>query len=438
MNTEERTDSSSYSEGSPPQADPVAETSPGATARNRPRSILGRLAGHWKGILLTWLLVSAPVAYAIYRIEVPTYEAFSLLQVEPMRELLFAIERQNPMDLQGFEPYLQTQVQLITSDRVLDSALGADPRIAQLPMIRESEDPTGDLRRKLKVEVVDKHSYLIRVALATGDPQQSAMIVNAVVDAYMAEHTEYHRSANKALTKSLNDELDRLGKEIMQKKADLKKLAENSYLGLITVNRVAANKDNLQLPSLDAVSEEQFGRAADRLIQADLELIDAQARLETARRARKAGEARLGDQPAIARDATADEKLRELEATVDEVKRRRIGYLQYLENLKVRREKPNDALSMSMMNQELTSLLRMQDLVTQKLEQLNFEAKQDVYRITQHDRAGVPKVPTNGHRPRDMAAASVGVLFLILGAFLTRELTATRIAAREVTPEPEE
>jgi hypothetical protein len=258
------------------------------------------------------------------------------------------------------------------------------------------------------------------------------MIVNAVVDAYMAEHMEYHRSANKALTKSLNDELDKLDQGISQKKSELRKLAENSYLGLITVNRVAANKDNLQLPSLDAVSEEQFARAADRLIQADLELIDAQAKLETARRAFKAIEQGATNQTLIAR-----EKVRDLEAAVDEVKRRRIGYLQYLENLKVHREKPNDALSASMMNQELASLVRMQELVTQKLEQLHFETKQDVYRITQHDRAGVPKVPTNGHRPRDMAAASVGVLFLILGAFLTRELTATPIAARDVMPEPE-
>ena len=71
-----------------------------------------------------------------------------------------------------------------------------------------------------------------------------------------------------------------------------------------------------------------------------------------------------------------------------------------------------------MVNQELSSLLKMQEIINQKLEQLNFETKQDVYRISQHDRAGVPKVPSNNKRLKYMAAAPVGVLFLIFGWFL--------------------
>ena len=58
-----------------------------------------------------------------------------------------------------------------------------------------------------------------------------------------------------------------------------------------------------------------------------------------------------------------------------------------------------------MVTQELGSLLRMQELVTQRLEQLNFETKQDVYRISLHDRAGVPKIPSNNKRLKFIAAA---------------------------------
>jgi hypothetical protein len=88
----------------------------------------------------------------------------------------------------------------------------------------------------------------------------------------------------------------------------------------------------------------------------------------------------------------------------------------------------------SFLNQELMSLQRMKDIVNQKLEQLTFEEKRDVYRIAQHDRAGVPKATMNGDRPRDMVAASLGLLWLVLGAFLTREFAATRIAAGDLTP----
>ncbi len=174
---------------------------------------------------------------------------------------------------------------------------------------------------------------------------------------------------------------------------------------------------------------------ADRLIQADLELIGAQAKLETARRTRKPVEARPGDPagtprpPAIAGSSstTSEEKLRELEDAVEEVKRKRIGYMQYLENVKVQTKvKHSDALITTMVNQELASLLKMQDLIVQKLEQLNFETKQDVYRITLHDRAGVPKVPLNNQRIVYMAAVPFVVLFLILAMFLTQEIKAAR------------
>ena len=109
------------------------------------------------------------------------------------------------------------------------------------------------------------------------------------------------------------------------------------------------------------------------------------------------------------------------------MKRKRIGYMQYLEAVKVQSKvKSSDTLTATMVNEELASLLKMQDLITQKLEQLNFESKQDVYRVTLHDRAGVPKVPANNKRIQYMAVAPFVVLFLILGVFLTQEIKAAR------------
>ena len=47
------------------------------------------------------------------------------------------------------------------------------------------------------------------------------------------------------------------------------------------------------------------------------------------------------------------------------------------------------------------------------------------------DKAQVPQTPSNNKRIKYMAAAPVGVLFLILGMFLVRELRAARVAAPE-------
>jgi polysaccharide biosynthesis transport protein len=441
MNTDDRSDSSSQTPPAGhafPQSDTAAELSPNPTPQRQRRSILGRLAGHWWEILLLWLVVSTPLAYVIYLLIEPTYEAFSLLQVEPTKEMLFTISSQNLADMRAYEPYLLTQVRLITSDRVLDAALSTDPRIAKLPMIKQSEDPKADLREQMVVGIVDENTYLIRVALASTDPEEAAMIVNAVVDAYMQMHTAYHRSANKALHQSLDDELDKLTGEILAKKTELKELERSAAIANNVMTRsIAAKKDEVGIPSLDVVSEEQYARVIDRLIQADLELIGAQAKLETAGRVRKAGEAKPGDQPATAGSATAtaEEKLRELESAVEEIKRKRIGYLQYLERVKVQtRAKNSDTLTASMVNQELASLLSMKDILNQKLEQLRFEEKQDVYRITPHDRAGVPKVPSNNERLKYMAAAPVGVLLLLLGWFLMLEINAGPVATSSRAP----
>ena len=70
---------------SPPSQD-LASTS---TPQINPRVILRGLSRHWWRILLLWLVISTPLAFAIYSLIEPTYEAFSLLQVEPTQPQLF-------------------------------------------------------------------------------------------------------------------------------------------------------------------------------------------------------------------------------------------------------------------------------------------------------------------------------------------------------------
>ncbi len=88
-----------------------------------PQSIARRLAGQWRRILLLWLVLATPAAYLIYTLLPPTYEAFSLLQVQPSRPDLFAPGLPDNADRVIGQPYLETQVKLLTSDMVLDAAL---------------------------------------------------------------------------------------------------------------------------------------------------------------------------------------------------------------------------------------------------------------------------------------------------------------------------
>src|SRR5262245_25607751 len=103
-----------------------------------------------------------------------------MLRVEPSKPELFGPAVMK-WDEPSFQAYLQTQCNLILTDRVLDNAV-ADPRVVNCPMIRSSSDPKGDLREKLVVENT-RGTYLIEISLESTDPKEAADIVTAVVDA---------------------------------------------------------------------------------------------------------------------------------------------------------------------------------------------------------------------------------------------------------------
>ncbi len=74
MDTDDTSDANL--EGQAPDAD--RESAP---PTGRP-SIIGGLARQWWRILLTWLVVTTPLVYAIYLVVEPMYEATSLLRAE--------------------------------------------------------------------------------------------------------------------------------------------------------------------------------------------------------------------------------------------------------------------------------------------------------------------------------------------------------------------
>ena len=99
-----------------------------------------------------------------------------MLQVQPVSHGLYGQARSDTIDFRSVTPYLQTQVALITTDRVLTDAL-ASPEIKDLSFIKQSDDSRADLRKNMGVEIV-KDAYMIRVALelANGKRQQRLLM----------------------------------------------------------------------------------------------------------------------------------------------------------------------------------------------------------------------------------------------------------------------
>jgi polysaccharide biosynthesis transport protein len=256
-----------------------------STPQVTPRILIRGLSRHWWRIMLFWLVVSAPLIYLIYMMVEPTYEATSLLQADPMHVDIF-----NPGVLQSSrgdgKPYLLTQVQLITSDSVLNAAL-AKPGISNLPMIRSSKDPKADLRELLNVVIVGDQTYLIRVGLPSQNPDEAAKIVNAVVESYMDQHTSYHKNTNRALKVNMETELGKLEKKIQD--------VESRLLELVDKGKVSVNKhltSNVPGKEADAaaatapetsVTEAEYARAAGELFDMNIKLIDAETALDSAK-----------------------------------------------------------------------------------------------------------------------------------------------------------
>ena len=92
------------------------------------------------------------------------------------------------------------------------------------------------------------------------------------------------------------------------------------------------------------------------------------------------------------------------------------------------KEANSDTLESTMLNHELASYQARKDNVTSNLAQLAFESNQESFRINLVDPAAVPKTPFNNKRLKYMAAAPVGVLFMMLGLFLLLEIKAERVA----------
>ena len=473
-----------------PYSPPSQDLASVSTPQINPRVILRGLSRHWWKILLLWLVISAPLGYAILSSYEPTFEAFSLLQVEPTQPQLFGPLHPG-VDLA--QPYIQSQVHLMTSDKVLDAAISQNPHLAGLPMIQHSMDPKADLRKAINVEIVDGNTYLIRVALSSRNPAEAAEIVNAVVATYLEQHGEYHRSANKTLHNMLATELKKLSNEIEEKKTQLSTLVQEGRVEFIKpkLNPTPIKEDESKSPTaFPTVTRDQYNQTASTLLSTEMEMLELQAELETAQnqlalaiaaqeedkaqgetdrlaarveeefkkdpetislineindakrslenardltqlpndpavvrayrhhkslvaewenlwsQKKDKIEARLAAEGQMKQPAAWQARLTELQVRSEKLKRKKSNLVERIDNLKVdEKATKSDTFKASMLKQELDTKFRMQEIVQMKLEQLSFEDKQDIYRISRIDPAGVPKVPANNKRIKYMAAA---------------------------------
>ena len=169
-------------------------------------------------------------------------------------------------------------------------------------------------------------------------------------------------------------------------------------------------------PTFESYTQEHVQRIIDQMIQTDLELIEAQATLE----------ARLGENQADGISKSTD-ALNEVKIRVAALIKTKEKQAKLYERLKIAKKPVNsDNYDANLLDYEVSSLLPKREQIRTSLQQLNFEAKRDFFRVILVDEASVPKVPANNKREKYLAAAPVGILFLVIGLFLVLEIKAGR------------
>jgi len=130
----------------------------------------------------------------------------------------------------------------------------------------------------------------------------------------------------------------------------------------------------------------------------------------------------------VAGSSKSPDAINELKIKVASLKKKRESQARMLETVKIESKTTSiDTHNAMLLDHDLGTLMTDRDHLKRNLEQLQFEALREDFRVELLDKASVPKTPTNSKMLKYMAAAPVGILFTVLGLFLLLEIKAQRV-----------
>ncbi len=209
-------------------------------------------------------LAGVGVAWGLLAHAVPRYTSTSRIYVE--RALPQVLDAD--MSVVHSSNYLNTQAEIIGSSSVLGNVL-ARPEIKALSSIPAGESGFELLREQLRV-AVGQHDDIINISVELENKDDAALVVNAIVDAYIAQYIEDKKTDFAQVLKILSEEKIRRDdelKHICQRIEAFRK--EHSSLA------VQVNDNN--------VVAQRFGRLAEELNATQVQLLEAKARYDKVR-----------------------------------------------------------------------------------------------------------------------------------------------------------
>ncbi len=119
-----------------------------------------------------------------------------------------------------FPTYQRTQVALITSRMVLNAVL-RDPKVAQLPTVREQLDPIEWLEKDLKVQFPGG-STVLEISIVGDRPADLAAIVNVVTNKYLEMIVDDEKRLRRKRLEDLQQEFEKAQAKLKEKRTALR------------------------------------------------------------------------------------------------------------------------------------------------------------------------------------------------------------------------
>ncbi|MFO7902494.1 MAG: polysaccharide biosynthesis tyrosine autokinase [Pirellulaceae bacterium] len=224
---------------------------------------------NWLWCLLLGGVFALAVGVAIWFLVEDRYTAFAELRAHATPRHLLDEGANHPQE--KFETYINSVKQLITSRSVLTEALRSE-EVQGCSIVQEQRDQEGWLAKELSV-AIPRDSQMLLVKMTSPDPEESATIVNAVVETYLDTVQAKERG-------ELNDKRDTLANihenlldEEQNKRNTLKNLAEQ--LGTV---------DREELSLAKQIDMEQARHIQRELINAKVQHQQAMTDLEMAKK----------------------------------------------------------------------------------------------------------------------------------------------------------
>ena len=250
----------------PRDVDP-SESPVGPSARSRKLS--ARLAWrgvrrHWWQALLLWLAGSAGLMALAYHQLKPSFEATSTIRVEPGPSM-----EKGPSG--DFEVFKETQARRVANPNVIAGALAGHPELRSLPgLTRGGGDAEVEIRRSLHAVVLPR-TNLIQVSMSSESAEEAASVVNAVIEAYLKVALD---PAEEAETRS---------SKLREAKEGRIAAVRQKRLAIADLVRRIGSIDAGQARGRNSLTIEQYEDLARQHLKTDLELVEAQARLDQVR-----------------------------------------------------------------------------------------------------------------------------------------------------------